>query len=148
MSAVFDPFAMPGVHPAFSQVLNSICPPAVAEFAVTAKYQLPADAAIREEHAIFVCAAGTRPDATTLVPKDGELLSALVMPLQSLIDMDMQRRPGHTRLYRAYLLHKAAQKKGKAVSELVSWQDYDPTFIDDGALAWSKGGGSYVYWGD
>ena len=92
--------------------------------------------------------AGTRPDATTLVPKDGELLSALVMPLQSLIDMDLQRRPGHTRLYRAYLLHKAAQKKGKAVSELVSWQDYDPTFIDDGALAWSKGGGSYVYWGD
>ncbi len=148
MSAVFDPFAMPGVHPAFSQVLAGICPPSVAEFAVTVKYQLPADAAIREAHAVMVCAAGRRPDATAIVPKDSEFLSALVMPLQSLIDMDLQRRPGHKQLYRAYLLHKAAQKKGKAVSELVSWQDYDPTFIDDGALAWSRGGGSYVYWGD
>lgn len=148
MSAVPSSLKHGNVHPAFASILDAMCPPAVAEFAVTVKYQLPADAAIREEHAIFVCAAGTRPDATTLVPKDGELLSALVMPLQSLLDMDLQRRPGHTRLYRAYLLHKAAQKKGKAVSELVSWQDYDPTFIDDGALAWSKGGGSYVYWGD
>ena len=147
MSAVFDPFAMPGVHPAFSQVLNSICPPAVAEFAVTAKYQLPADAAIREEHAIFVCAAGTRPDATTLVPKDGELLSALVMPLQSLLDMDLQRRPNHKQLYRAYLLHKVGKAKGKPASELVR-DDYDPVSIDNDMHAWVKGGSHRVYWGD
>ncbi len=146
MSAVFDPFAMPGVHPAFSQVLAGICPPAVAEYAVTVRYQLPADAAIREAHAVMVCAGQQRPDAAALVPKDGELLSALVMPLKSLIDMDLQRRPGHTRLYRAYLLHKAS--KGKPVAELVAWKDYDPNSIDDAAYAWSKGGGSYVYWGD
>ncbi len=144
-AAVFDPFAMK-VHPAFAPILNSICPPAVAEFAVTARYQLPADAAIREEHAVMVCPAGQRPDATAIVPKDGEMLSALVMPLQSLLDMDLQRRPGHTRLYRAYLLHKASN--GKPVAELVAWKDYDPNSIDDAAYAWSKGGGSYVYWGD
>lgn len=148
MSVAHSTIARGNVHPIFASILGAMCPPVERIYAVRAMYQLPADAAVREEHAIFVCAAGTRPDATTLVPKDGELLSALVMPLQSLLDMDLQRRPGHTRLYRAYLLHKAAQKKGKAVSELVSWQDYDPTFIDDGALAWSKGGGSYVYWGD
>ncbi len=145
MSAVFDPFAMK-VPPAFAPILNSICPPAVAEFAVTARYQLPADAAIREEHAVMVCPAGQRPDATAIVPKDSEFLSALVMPLQSLLDMDLQRRPGHTRLYRAYLLHKASN--GKPVAELVAWKDYDPNSIDDAAYAWSKGGGSYVYWGD
>lgn len=144
-AAVFDPFAMKA-HPVFAPILNSICPPATVEFAVTAKYQLPADAAIREEHAVMVCPAGQRPDATTLVPKDGELLSALVMPLQSLLDMDLQRRPNHKQLYRAYLLHKAS--KGKPVAELVAWKDYDPNSIDDAAYAWSKGGGSYVYWGD
>ena len=147
MSAVFDPFAMPGVHPAFSQVLNSICPPATVEFAVTAKYQLPADAAVREEHAVMTCPAGQRPDATAIVPKDSEFLSALVMPLQSLLDMDLQRRPNHKQLYRAYLLHKVGKAKGKPASELVR-DDYDPVSIDNDMHAWVKGGSHRVYWGD
>jgi hypothetical protein len=147
MSAVFDPFAMPGVHPAFSQVLAGICPPAVAEYAVTVRYQLPADAAIREAHAVMVCAGQQRPDAAALVPKDGELLSALVMPLKSLIDMDLQRRPAHKQLYRAYLLHKVGKAKGKPASELVR-DDYDPVSIDNDMRAWVKGGSYRVYWGD
>ncbi len=146
-AAVFDPFAPSPVHPVFAPILNYICPPSVAEFAVTVKYQLPADAAIREAHAVMVCAAGRRPDATAIVPKDGEMLSALVMPLKSLIDMDMQRRPAHKELYRAYLLHKVGKAKGKPASEL-GREDIDPVSIDDDTYAWTRGGRSQVYWGD
>ena len=147
MSAVFDPFAMKGAHPVFTNVLAAICPPATVEFAVTARYQLPADAAIREEHAVMVCPAGQRPDATAIVPKDGEMLSALVMPLHSLLGMDLQRRPGHSQLYRAYLLHKVGKAKGKNAADLVR-EDYDPISIDHDLLAWTKGGAHRVYWGD
>lgn len=146
-AAVFDPFAMKGAHPVFQPLFNAICPPAVAEYAVTVKYQLPADAAIREAHAVMVCAAGQRPDAAALVPTDGEMLSALTMPLRSLLDMDLQRRPAHKELYRAYLLHQVGKAKGKPASELVR-EDLDPVSIDNDMHAWIKGGAHRVYWGD
>lgn len=147
MSAVFDPFAMKGAHPVFQPLFNAICPPAVAEYAVTVRYQLPADAAVREAHAVMVCAAGQRPDAAALVPTDGEMLSALTMPLKSLIDMDLQRRPAHQQLYRAYLMHNVGKAKGKNASDLVR-EDYDPISIDHDLLAWIKGGSYRAYWGD
>lgn len=139
---VFDPFLL-NVLGIPQAIKNATLYP----YSVRVKYQLPADAAVREACAIVETMGDDRPDATALVPKDGELLSALVMPLQSLLDMDLQRRPGHTRLYRAYLLHKVGKAKGKPASELVR-EDYDPVSIDNDAYAWAKGGSHRVYWGD
>ena len=132
---VFDPFLL-NVLGMPQAIKNATLYP----YSVRVRYQLPADAAIREVCAIVETTGDDRPDATALVPDGADLLSATVMRLDDLVSMRQEQRPAHVGEYRAYRMWLVSRRVKKPVSELQAWVDYHAAFEDEAVQEWLRPG--------
>lgn len=132
---VFDPFLL-NVLGIPQAIKNATLYP----YSVRVKYQLPADAAVREACAIVETMGDDRPDATALVPDGADLLSATVMRLDDLVSMRQEQRYAHAGEYRAYRMWLVSRRVRKPASELRGFVDYDPIVEDDAVQNWLRPG--------
>lgn len=132
---VFDPFLL-NVLGMPQAIKNATLYP----YSVRVRYQLPADAAVREACAVMEAMGDDRPDATALVPDGADLLSATVMPLDDLVSMRQEQRASHVGEYRAYRMWLVSRRVKKPSSELRGFVDYDPIVEDDAVQNWLRPG--------
>ena len=132
---VFDPFLL-NVLGMPQAIKNATLYP----YSVRVRYQLPADAAIREVCAIVETTGDERPDGNALIPNGAEHLQTYVMPLDDLLDMQQERRASHVGEYRAYRMWLVSRRVKKPVSELQAWVDYHAAFEDDAVQNWLRPG--------
>ena len=132
---VFNPFVTDIMR--MPQVIRNAT---VYPYSVRVRYQLPADAAVREACAVMEAMGDDRPDATALVPDGADLLSATVMPLDDLVSMRQERRYSHVGEYRAYRMWLVSRRVRKPASELRGFVDYDPIVEDDAVQNWLRPG--------
>ena len=132
---VFDPFLLNvmGMPQAIKRAT-------LYPYAVRVKYQLPADAAVREACAVMEAMGDDRPDGMSLVPDGAEILMASVMPLDDLVVMRQERRSAHVGEYRAYRMWLVSRRVKKPAAELRGFVDYDPIVEDDAVQSWLRPG--------
>lgn len=132
---VFDPFLL-NVMGMPQAIKNATLYP----YAVKVKYQLPADAAVREACAILEAFGDERPDGNALIPDGADHLQTTVMPLEDLVTMRQERRASHAGEYRAYRMWLVSRRVNKPIDQLRGWVDYDVIVEDDAVHNWLRPG--------
>ena len=132
---IFNPFVADIMR--MPQVIRNAT---VYPYSVRVRYQLPADAAVREACAVMEAMGDDRPDGMSLVPDGAEILMASVMPLDDLMAMRQERRSAHVGEYRAYRMWLVSRRVKKPAAELRGFVDYDPIVEDDAVQNWLRPG--------